>query len=90
MEEQAKMEYPAFIKTTCIVTVKDESDHKKIKVRINPAAVTSYVESFYKKGEDVIMCSVIYCGGTSYLVDMTIDEMDKMMEEIDRGFSVKG
>ena len=80
------MEYPNFIKVPMFVTGKDGKDVLG-KLRINPIAVSSYFEGFHGENDNPI--TVIIVGGSKYLLDMTVQEVDDMMEHIDRGMSIK-
>jgi len=63
--------------------------HFLAKTRVNPYHITSYIDAVipnYNGKEDYIG-TAIFCGGQAYIVDMTIEEVDKMMDSIDRSLS---
>ncbi len=84
--EHIKMEYPNFIKVKMFVKDKDDKDMLG-ELRINPVCISSYYEGFH--GDTDKRVTVIYVAGNRYLLDMTIEEVDEMMENIDRGMSIK-
>ncbi len=90
MSEQTRIEYPNFINVTAIVYSKQDSQKPiLLKARINPISITSYIEGVYpdEKG-GMIPCTTIYAGGVSYSINMKIDEVDKMMLDIERGLNI--
>lgn len=89
MSDLAKMEMPNFIKTKCIMSFKEDGSMRKIDCRINPLHITSYYYSFYNDGGDKKDATAMYIGGVYYLIDMTVSEVDEMIESIDRGMSIK-
>lgn len=91
MPDEAKIEYPNFIKTTIIAFIEDAGSKKAIslKVRINPLSITSYVEGIYRnENNEAKPCTVMYAGGTAYNLEMNIEEVDEMMQNIERGFQI--
>lgn len=80
------IEYAKFIKLTSIVFSKEEDKNIKVKVRISPIHITSYVESVHFNSESLEYepCTFVYCGGVGYNIDMKISEVDEMMDNIER------
>ncbi len=87
MSEDAKMELPEFVQVYVYATV-GEKNHK-LKCRINPFHVSSYTETAIKEGDGEIPVTYVMVGSKDYLVAMTIEEFDEMMDNIDRGLSLK-
>lgn len=81
-----KANMPNFLKITHIGKGKEEGDWVKVKVRINPYNIHCYMEAFITKyeGKDVKKMIAIFVSNDVFYVDMTIEEADKMMEDIDR------
>lgn len=88
MSDLAKMDMPGFIKTFC--TGKIDDKHIKVAVRINPMSISSYAENGEVNidGESTPV-TLVYVGGSTYNVCMSIKEVDEMMENIERGMSIK-
>ncbi len=91
MEQIMKAELPNFVKIVCISKGKEEGEWISFNSRINPYHITSYYEAFILsyKGEAVKKVVVFTVGGNSFSVDMTVEEADKMMDDIDRSLSFK-
>ncbi len=90
MSDLAKMEYPNFIKTTCWVTAKDGDKLYPLKVRISPISISSYIQDILIDSDGTKIDSTrVFVGGMSYNLRMTVEEVDEMMENIDRGMSIK-
>lgn len=91
MEDTIKASLPNFVKITTISGGKEKGDWVETKARINPYHITSYFETFVTnyKGEDVKKCVGFYVGSYPFVVDMTIEEADEMIENIDRSLSFK-
>lgn len=86
MENLAKMELPAFLMLNHISRGKNEGEYVSVRARINPVHITSYVETFNMEDKKMV---AIFVAGQTYIVDMTIEEVDAMMENIDRGVSIR-
>lgn len=89
MEDTAKIEMPNFIHTTCIMSLKEGGNAVKLPVRINPYHITSYYGASYIDDDKEMLCTIIYCGGKSYTIDMKIEEVDEMLEDVDKSISIK-
>jgi hypothetical protein len=91
MSEFQKIDQPSYVKITAISKGIKEEDFVFFKARFNPYNVASYYETFFQKnqGQDIkkVVCFVV--SGVSFCVDMTIEEADEMMENIDRSLSIK-
>lgn len=90
MSDLAKMELPNFVKTHCHASFgKDKM--VKLKLRINPMQISSYVEEHFvlTEGSVPIEATRIFVGGQPYVIDMKIEEVDEMIENIERGMSIK-
>ncbi len=83
----AKMELPQFVHVPIVMRKSEsiEDGFIKTKARMNPFHISSYSASKY--GESPCVCCIV--GGTSYYVDMTIEEFDEMIGNIDRGLTLK-
>lgn len=91
MNDIIKASLPNFVKLTTISVGKEKGEWVETQARINPYHITSYFETFLTnyKGEDVKKCIGFYVGSNPFVIDMTIDEADEMIENIDRGLSFK-
>lgn len=89
--EITKADLPSFVKVKNIGPGRDKGEWVEVEARFNPFYVTSYYERFLEnyKGEELkkVICFIV--ASAAYYVDMTIEEADKMMEDIDRGLSYK-
>ncbi len=84
-----KAELPNFLMITTIGKGKEELDYIDIKTRINPYHITSYCEGFLDnyKGDSTRKVTIMYVSGVQYWVDMSIEDVDEMMRNIDRSLS---
>jgi len=84
-----KAELPNWLMVTHVAKGKQEGEWALAKARLNPYQISSYVEIFLTNymGEEVKKMILIYCGGAAYCVDMTIEEADEMMSNVDRSMS---
>jgi len=88
MTDLAKMEYANFVKVIMLTKGKD-NENTFGKLRINPMSISSYFEAFDTRGEKIVPITAMCVGGSTYYLDMKIEEVDEMMDSIDRGFSIK-
>ena len=89
MSDLAKMELPNFIRTKAVVWYGDDDEPTIVECRINPFHISSYYENrLHHKGKTVKI-TVVYCGSATYNLEMSISEIDDMMENVDRGLSMK-
>jgi hypothetical protein len=86
----SKIEYPSFINVTIKMKGRNEGDaHVWGRARINPIAISSYYEAFEDEGnETTARVTAIIVYGNLFVVNMTIEEVDEMMQNIERGFSI--
>jgi len=85
-----KTEMPNFIHINVIVSISDkENERARIKARLNPLSINSYAEGIIRNFEGIENYPVVqfFVSGHLFQADMTIDEADKMFEEIERGMS---
>lgn len=84
-----KVEMPNFLKLPAFAQGRD-GRFFEVKARLNPSSIYSYTEGFMDDdgGLSTKPVTIIYCAGNKFWVDMTIDEVDRMMEEIDRGLTI--
>lgn len=80
---------PNFLKIKHIAKGKEEGDWVSVDVRINPYNIHCYMERFILKynGEDIKKVTAIFVANDIFFVDMTIEEADKMMEDIDKAIT---
>jgi hypothetical protein len=78
-----KAELPNFVQVTGLMKGVEIDKYIEFKVRINPYHINSYHEATAGT-KNIVVFNV---SGLSYLVNMTIEEADKMMQEIDRSLS---
>jgi hypothetical protein len=84
----AKMELPEFVKVHIWATVNGKNH--QLKGRINPFHISSYCGAAIKGDDGVdIPATRVIVGGQDYVVTMTIEEFDEMIDNIDRGLSLK-
>jgi len=77
--------FAGFIKCTGFVAY-DGGKILEVKLRINPNSITSYFGNEIDINGVKKPVTTVYCVHP-YYVDMTLDEFDKCMEEIERGIS---
>jgi len=87
MSDITKMEYPAFLKLPILMKGKDGED-KIGELRVNPMMISSYYGG-YNSGDKDREITMIYVSGQSYMIDMKMSEVNEMMENIERGMSIK-
>lgn len=89
--QMIKADQPNFVKIVGIGQGKEKGDWCDVQIRFNPYYVTSYHEAFVDnyKGEDMKKIVVFHVGSASYFIEMTIEEANSMMEDIDRSLSFK-
>jgi len=86
-EYDAKMDLPAFVKIK--IHAKGNDKEYLLKARINPFHISSYWESAIKVQNEDVPITCVIVGSERYNVDMTIEEFDEMIKNIDRGLSIK-
>jgi hypothetical protein len=83
---EIKARFAGFLKLNGIISF-GEGKYVSTRFRLNPNAITSYYATeFIPTGEDPKQMVTVYCGHP-YMVDMSLEEFDKCMEEIERGIS---
>lgn len=92
-EASGKMIMPVLIKVPIAISKKqvnenlgEKAEWVIIEARICPAYVGSYYPC--KRGEEGIPGTSVYVYGQNYLVDMPIEEFDKIMENTDRSYGL--
>lgn len=77
---------PNFLKIESIAKGKKEGEWVIVKVRVNPYNIHCYMEFFITnyKGQDIKKIVALFVSNEVFYVDMTIEEADQMMEDIDR------
>lgn len=89
--EGVKANLPNFVNIISVSRGRNEGEWVELNARINPYHITSYHEVFLKdyKGSDLKKVTCFYVAGNSYCVDMTIEEADQMIQDIDRSLYFK-
>lgn len=84
---EAKM--PNFLKINHIGGGKEKGEWAIVKVRINPYNIYCYMEIFIQNynGQEIKKVVALHVANDIFIVDMTIEEADKMMEDIDRSLT---
>ncbi len=84
-----KADQPNFLFITHISKGRKEGEWQSAKTRINPFHITSYTETFLLnyEGHEFKKMVGIFVSSQVFIVDMTIEEVDKMMSEIDRSLT---
>lgn len=82
--DETKIEGAKFIHVISIAKT-SEDNYIEVKTRIDPFSITSYYEGTANGYPVTIICST----GMTFFVKMTIDEADKMMNDIDRTMMIK-
>src|SRR5436189_5500444 len=90
-----KFEMPKFIKVPIVLLLQEANENLGIKrecmkaeARLNPFSISSYYPSRYGDEEDGHSATQVICAGSSYHLDMPIEDFDKMIDEIDRAMSL--
>lgn len=92
-----KISMPEFLKIPIVMRTKTDSEinlgekqeYVKGEARINPTLISSYSLVKYGEGEDSRSATCVYVSGISYFVDMEINEFDKIIGNLDRGYNVE-
>jgi hypothetical protein len=83
---EVKARFAGFLKVNGIIKFNNDT-YAQTKFRLNPNAITSYYACEFKPdNEEPKQMVMVYCGHP-YMVDMSLEEFDKCMEEIERGIS---
>lgn len=89
MNEEQKLEYPNFIKVNSYVKTSNPDDgYLLVKTRINPMSITSYFSMLLSLDGVNKDITGMHVGGSVYYIDMTIEQVDNMMDAIDRTLSI--
>lgn len=87
MGDEMVAKFAGFIKTKALAKANNAQSYQEIDIRINPMAITSYAYGQRVDTGDEIV--TIYVGGVCYSLPMTLKEVDDMMDEIERGFTLE-